>query len=65
METVNPKTGDVTWSEGNKFLEKRSAMKFQKLVETASKTQYDFKPFFVENKLTTGDLKVVFGTFYS
>ena len=62
---IDSKTGDIFWIDGNKFLDKESVMKFQKLVETASKTQYDFKPFFVENKLTTGDLKVVFGTFYS
>ena len=61
---VNPKTGDVTWSEGNKFLEKRSAMKFQKLVEAISQNQDDFQSFFVENKLTSTDLKVVFRTFY-
>ena len=61
---VNPKTGDVTWSEGNKFLEKRSTMKFQKLVDAISKNQDDFQSFFVESKLTSTDLKVVFRTFY-
>jgi hypothetical protein len=61
---INPKTGDITWSEGNKFLEKRSAMKFQKLVGAISKNQDDFQSFFVESKLTLTDLKVVFRTFY-
>jgi hypothetical protein len=61
---IDPKTGDITWSEGNKFLEKRSTMKFQKLVDAISKNQDDFQSFFVESKLTSTDLKVVFRTFY-
>jgi hypothetical protein len=39
-------------------------MKFQKLVGAISKNQDDFQSFFVENKLTSTDLKVVFRTFY-
>jgi hypothetical protein len=61
---IDPKTGDVVWSDGNKFLDKRSVMKFQKLVSAISKNQEDFKSFFVENKINSTDLKVVFRTFY-
>jgi len=39
-------------------------MKFQKLVQTISQNQDDFQPFFVENKINSTDLKVVFRTFY-
>jgi hypothetical protein len=61
---IDPETGDVVWMEGNKFLDKKSAMKFQKLVQTISQNQDDFQPFFVENKINSTDLKVVFRTFY-
>lgn len=57
--------GQITWKEGNKFLDKKSVMKFQKVIIELSKSQDDFKDFFRLTGLTSDSLILVLRTFYA
>ncbi len=56
--------GEITWAEGNKFMNRGSAIKFQQLIHQLSKFQPDFLGFLNEYGLQIEDLKVVLRTFY-
>jgi hypothetical protein len=57
--------GEITWTEGNKFMNRKSAIKFQQLVQQLAKYQPDFVGFLNEYQLNSDDLKVVLRTFYN
>lgn len=57
--------GEVTWADGNKFMDRGSVLKFQQLVRQLSKFQPDFLSFLKENNLNSEDIKVVLRTFYN
>lgn len=57
--------GEVTWADGNKFMDRGSVLKFQQLVKQLSKFQPDFLSFLKENNLNSEDIKVVLRTFYN
>lgn len=56
--------GEITWAEGNKFMNRGSALKFQQLIQQLSKFQPDFLGFLNEYGLEIEDIKVVLRTFY-
>ena len=56
--------GEIVWKEGNKFLDKKSAVNFQKVISDLSKSQSDFDSFFEQTGLNSEDLKLVLRTFY-
>lgn len=60
---VSP-TGQINWKDGNKFLDRGSVMKFQRVISDLSRTQGDFEDFFTHTGLKSEDLKVVLRTFY-
>ncbi len=60
---VSP-TGEITWKDGNKFLDKRSVVNYQRVISDLSKSQDDFNLFFNQTGLNTEDLKLVLRTFY-
>lgn len=62
--TVLP-NGDIVWKEGNKFLDKKSVFKFQKVVSELSKIQDDFNLLFQQSGLKSESLKLVSRTFYA
>lgn len=57
-------SGEITWTEGNKFMNRGSALKFQQLIRQLAKFQPDFVSFLKEYGLQDEDLKVVLRTFY-
>jgi hypothetical protein len=57
-------TGEITWREGNKFLDRRSVMDFKKMVVKLCESQDDLKSFLSENGLKPEDLNPVMRTFY-
>jgi hypothetical protein len=57
--------GEITWTDGNKFMNRGSAIKFQQLVQQLGKFQSDFVSFLNEYDLKTDDFKVVLRTFYN
>jgi hypothetical protein len=61
--SVSP-TGDITWSDGNKFLDRKSVLNFQKVVVKLCESQDDLKSFLLENGLKPDNLKPVLRTFY-
>lgn len=56
--------GEISWQEGNKFMNRKSAIKFIQLIEQLCKFQPDFQIFLKENNLNSGDLKVIQRTYY-
>jgi hypothetical protein len=61
--SVSP-TGDITWMEGNKFLDRKSVLNFQKMIVKLCESQDDLKSFLSECGLSPEDLKPVLRTFY-
>jgi len=61
--SVSP-TGDITWLEGNKFLDRRSVLNFQKMIVKLCESNGDLQSFLSENGLSSEDLKPVLRTFY-
>jgi hypothetical protein len=57
-------TGEITWMEGNKFLDRRSVLNFQKMIVKLCESQDDLQSFLSENELSPEDLKPVLRTFY-
>jgi len=57
--------GEISWADGNKFMDRGSVLKFQQLVKQLAKFQPDFLAFIKDNNLTPEDLKVVLRTFYN
>jgi len=57
--------GEIAWTDGNKFMNRGSVIKFQQLVQQLGKFQPDFVSFLNENDLKTDDFKVVLRTFYN
>lgn len=57
-------TGEITWMEGNKFLDRRSVLNFQKMIVKLCESQDDLQSFLSENGLSPEDLKPVLRTFY-
>lgn len=62
--TVNP-NGEIVWKEGNKFLDKKSCIKYQTVISDLCKIQDDFDLYFSQTGLIPEDLKLVLRTFYS
>jgi hypothetical protein len=56
--------GEITWSSGNKFINRKSVAKFQHLVLLLANYQPDFLTFLKDNNLKSEDLKLVSRTFY-
>ena len=61
--SVSP-TGDITWMEGNKFLDRKSVLNFQKMIVKLCESQDDLQSFLSENGLGPENLKPVLRTFY-
>ena len=61
--SVSP-TGDITWMEGNKFLDRKSVLNFQKMIVKLCESQDDLQSFLSEHGLSPEDLKPVLRTFY-
>lgn len=61
--SVSP-AGEITWMEGNKFLDRRSVLNFQKMIVKLCESQDDLQGFLSENGLIPEDLKPVLRTFY-
>jgi hypothetical protein len=57
-------TGEITWMEGNKFLDRKSVMNFQKILVKLCNSQDDLQTFLSENGLNPEDLKPILRTFY-
>lgn len=57
--------GEISWTDGNRFMNRGSAIKFQQLVQQLGKFQSDFVSFLEEHDLKTDDFKVVLRTFYN
>lgn len=58
-------SGEVTWTDGNKFMDRGSVLRFQQLIRQLAKFQPGFVSFVNENNITPEDLKVVLRTFYN
>ena len=56
--------GEIMWQEGNKFMNRKSAIKFGQLIEQLCQFQPDFVSFLKENGLNSGDLNIVQRTYY-
>jgi len=56
--------GEISWQEGNKFANRKSAIKFGQLIEQLCLFQPDFIGFLKEYKLNSGDLKLLQRTYY-
>lgn len=56
--------GKIEWKDGNKFLDKKSTLRFQGVINEISSFQLDFQSFFSETGLTTEDLKLVLRTYF-
>ena len=61
--SVSP-TGDITWMEGNKFLDRKSVKNFEELIVILCDVQDDLKGFLSENGLEPKNFKTVLRTFY-
>jgi hypothetical protein len=61
--SVSP-DGDITWREGNKFLDRKSVLNFQKMIVKLCESQDDLQSFLSESGLSPEDLKPVLRTFY-
>lgn len=57
-------TGEIVWMEGNKFLDRKSVLNFQKMLVKLCESQDDLKSFLSENSLAPEDLKPSMRTFY-
>jgi len=57
-------SGEITWQEGNKFMNRKSAIKFGQLIEQLCLFQPDFVGFLKEYNLNSGDLKLIKRTYY-
>ena len=56
--------GEVSWQEGNKFMNRKSVIKFGQLIEQLCLFQPDFVGFLKEYNLNSGDLKLIQRTYY-
>jgi len=56
--------GEITWMEGNKFLDRKSVLNFQKMLVKLCESQDDLQTFLSESGLSPEDLKPVLRTFY-
>lgn len=56
--------GEISWQEGNKFMNRKSTIKFGQLIEQLCQFQSDFLGFLKEYKLNSGDLKLIQRTYY-
>jgi hypothetical protein len=57
--------GEVVWKDGNKFIDRKSVIKFQKAIISLANTQNELIDFLKENELQPDDIKLVQRTFYS
>jgi hypothetical protein len=56
--------GEISWQEGNKFMNRKSVIKFGQLIEQLCQFQPDFVGFLKEYNLNSGDLKLIQRTYY-
>jgi hypothetical protein len=63
ISKVTPE-GEISWQEGNKFMNRKSAIKFGQLIEQLCLFQPDFVGFLKEYNLNSGDLKLIQRTYY-
>ena len=61
--SVSP-SGQITWMEGNKFLDRKSVKNFEELIVILCDVQDDLKGFLSENGLEPKNFKTVLRTFY-
>jgi len=57
-------SGEITWQEGNKFMNRKSVIKFGQLIEQLCLFQPDFVGFLKEYNLNSGDIKLIQRTYY-
>jgi len=56
--------GEIIWQEGNKFMNRKSAIKFGQLIEQLCLFQPDFVGFLKECNLNSADIKLIQRTYY-
>lgn len=56
--------GEISWQEGNKFMNRKSTIKFGQLIEQLCQYQPDFVGFLKDYNLNSGDLKLIQRTYY-
>lgn len=64
VDSTVSESGQIIWKDGNKFLDKKSVVNYQKVIRELSLTQVDFEMFFKQTGLTSEDLTLVLRTFY-
>jgi len=63
MSKATPE-GEISWQEGNKFMNRKSVIKFGQLIEQLCLFQPDFVGYLKEYNLNSGDLKLIQRTYY-
>jgi len=63
ISNVTPE-GEISWKEGNKFMNRKSTIKFGQLIEQLCLFQPDFIGYLKEYNLNSGDLKLIQRTYY-
>lgn len=56
--------GEISWQEGNKFMNRKSVIKFAQLIEQLCLFQPDFIGFLNESNLNSGNIKLIQRTYY-
>jgi hypothetical protein len=57
-------TGEVTWRDGNKFIDRKSVVNFQKALVSLANSQDELVNYLNETGLNPEDIKLVQRTFY-
>ena len=57
--------GDISWRDGNKFIDRKSVVNFQKVIVSLANTQDELVNYLNETGLKPEDLKLIQRTFYS
>ena len=58
-------TGEVAWRDGNKFIDRKSVVKFQKAIISLAHSQDELVNYLKETGLQPEDLRLVQRTFYN
>ena len=61
--SVSP-TGEITWMEGNKFLDRKSVMDFKKMIVRLCDSHDELQSFLSENSLKPENFKLATRTFF-
>ena len=57
--------GEIIWRDGNKFIDRKSVVKFQKAIISLAHTQDELVSYLKETGLQPEDLRLIQRTFYS